>query len=84
LTRFARQGVAVGSGTVQEVCKEFAARLKPNWRVSNRKSPKYSLGWMPFEGARFSTIAPIRQALGHRHVAEPSDVRRYSSSQLQS
>jgi len=51
------EGVAVGSGTVQEVCKEFATRLKQfkrqklNWRASNRKSPKYSLGWVPFKGA---------------------------------
>ena len=50
------EGVAVGSGTVQQVCKEFATRLKQfkkqrlNWRVSNRKSAKYSLGWVPFKG----------------------------------
>lgn len=50
------EGVMVGSGTIQEVCKEFATRLKQfkrqklNWRVSNRKSPKYSLGWVPFKG----------------------------------
>lgn len=51
------ENVTVGSGTVQEVCKEFATcmkkskRQKLNWRVSNRKSPKYSLGWVPFKGA---------------------------------
>lgn len=51
------EGVTVGSGTIQEVCKEFSARLKQfkrhrlNWRVSNRKSSKYSLGWVPFKGA---------------------------------
>lgn len=50
-------GVTVGSATVQEVCKEFAQSLKQfkrqklHWRVSNRKSPKYSLGWVPFKGA---------------------------------
>jgi putative transposase len=48
-------GVAVGSQTVQQTCEEFATRLrqskrqKLNWRVSNRKSPKYSLGWIPFK-----------------------------------
>lgn len=51
------EGVSVGSGTVQEVCKEFATRLKQfkrqklSWRVSNRNSSKYSLGWVPFKGA---------------------------------
>ncbi|WP_321955377.1 RNA-guided endonuclease InsQ/TnpB family protein [Paraburkholderia bannensis] len=50
------EGVSVGSGTVQQVCKEYATRLKQfkrqrlNWRVSSRKSPKYSLGWVPFKG----------------------------------
>ena len=50
------EGVMIGSGTVQEVCKEFAARLKQfkrtklRWRASNRNSPKYSLGWVPFKG----------------------------------
>ncbi|WP_277398489.1 transposase [Burkholderia sp. Ac-20353] len=48
-------GVVVGSPTVQQVCEEFATRLKQfkkqrlNWRVSERKSPKYSLGWIPFK-----------------------------------
>jgi putative transposase len=47
-------GVTVGSTTVQETCQEFATRLKQfkkqrlNWRVSNRQSAKYSLGWVPF------------------------------------
>ena len=49
-------GVKVGSGTVQLVCAEYAARRKQfkktrlNWRVSNPKSSKYSLGWIPFKG----------------------------------
>jgi putative transposase len=48
-------GVMVGSTTVQQICEEFATRLrqfkkqKLNWRVSDRKSPKYSLGWVPFK-----------------------------------
>jgi putative transposase len=47
-------GVVAGAVTVQETCQEFAARLKQfkkqklNWRVSDRKSAKYSLGWVPF------------------------------------
>ncbi len=49
-------GVSVGSGTVQLVCVEYATRRKQfkrtrlNWRVSNPKSAKYSLGWIPFKG----------------------------------
>lgn len=49
-------GVKVGSGTVQLVCAEYATRRKQfkkarlNWRVSNPKSSKYSLGWIPFKG----------------------------------
>ena len=49
-------GIAIGSGTVQIVCAEYATRRKQfkksrlNWRVSNPKSSKYSLGWIPFKG----------------------------------
>jgi len=49
-------GVTIGSGTVQVVCAEYATRRKQfkkarlNWRVSNQKSAKYSLGWVPFKG----------------------------------
>ena len=49
-------GITVGSGTVQLVCVEYATRRKQfkkqrlNWRVSNPKSSKYSLGWIPFKG----------------------------------
>ncbi|WP_244438772.1 RNA-guided endonuclease InsQ/TnpB family protein [Paraburkholderia dilworthii] len=49
------EGVVVGAQTVQETCEEFVTRLKHakkqklSWRVSNRKSPKYSLGWVPFK-----------------------------------
>ena len=48
-------GVKVGSATVQLICEEYAARRKQfkkarlNWRVSNQKSPKRSLGWIPFK-----------------------------------
>lgn len=49
------EGVSIGSTTQQQVCEEFATRLRQfkrqrlNWRVSDRKSPKYSLGWVPFK-----------------------------------
>ena len=48
-------GVKIGAATVQQVCEEYATRRKQfkkirlNWRVSNPKSSKYSLGWIPFK-----------------------------------
>ena len=48
-------GTAIGSTTVQQTCEEYATRRKQfkrsklNWRVSNRKSSKRSLGWVPFK-----------------------------------
>jgi len=49
------EDIAIGSGTVQVVCAEYATRRKQfkksrlNWRVSHPKSSKYSLGWIPFK-----------------------------------
>jgi IS605 OrfB family transposase len=49
------EGVTIGSSSQQQVCEEFATRLRQfkrqrlNWRVSDRRSPKYSLGWVPFK-----------------------------------
>ena len=48
-------GVQIGSPTVQQVCEDYAKarkqfkRTKLRWRVSNPKSSKYSLGWVPFK-----------------------------------
>jgi len=48
-------GVAIGSATTQQVCEEYASRRRQfkrarlNWRVSNPKSSKRSLGWIPFK-----------------------------------
>ena len=48
-------GVQIGSPTVQQVCEDYAKarkqfkRAKLRWRVSNPKSSKYSLGWIPFK-----------------------------------
>ena len=48
-------GVRIGSATTQQVCEEYAKsrkqfrRARLNWRVSNPKSAKYSLGWVPFK-----------------------------------
>ena len=68
-------GVSVGSGTVQRVCVKYATRHKQfkkerfNWRVSNQKSPKYSLGWIPFKGGRSKCKA------GQIHFAGQKDGR---------
>ena len=49
------EGVQIGSATTQQVCEEYATRRRQfkktrlNWRVSNRKSSRYSLGWIPFK-----------------------------------
>ena len=51
-------GVSIGSATIQQVCIEYATRRRLfkkrrlNWRVSNRNSPKYSLGWIPFKAGQ--------------------------------
>lgn len=48
------EGVLIGSATIGAVCREYAARrhqfkrVRLNWRVSNKKSARYSLGWVPF------------------------------------
>lgn len=48
------EGVHINAGTVETICSEYATKRKQfkkaklNWRVSNRKSAKYSLGWVPF------------------------------------
>ena len=48
-------GVLIGSPTVQQVCEDYAKarkqfkKAKLRWRVSNPKSSKYSLGWIPFK-----------------------------------
>lgn len=48
-------GIRIGSPTVQQVCEDYAKarkqfkRAKLRWRVSDPKSSKYSLGWIPFK-----------------------------------
>jgi putative transposase len=47
-------GVSIRAGTAGMVCSEYAARRRQhkrqrlNWRVSNKKSSRHSLGWVPF------------------------------------
>ena len=50
-----KEGLDLHSQTVQAVSAEFVTRrkqfkkVKLRWRVSNPKSSKYSLGWVPFK-----------------------------------
>ncbi|MBX9935285.1 MAG: transposase, partial [Burkholderiaceae bacterium] len=66
------EGVSVGSGTVQLVCVDYATRRKQfkktklRWRVSNRKSSKYSLGWVPFKVGHVKYKAGQLQFAGHK------------------
>ena len=62
-------GLSIPSQTLQQVCEEYATRRKQfkkhklNWRVSNQKSSKYSLGWLPFKkGAIVYKNGQIRYA----------------------
>lgn len=55
-----KEGLSVGSVVFQQVAEEFATRRKQfkkrqlRWRVSNRKSTRYSLGWIPFKARALS------------------------------
>jgi putative transposase len=66
------EGVQVGSATVQLVCEEYATRRKQfkkvrlNWRVSNPKSARRSLGWVPFKAGGVKYKAGQVSFLGHR------------------
>lgn len=50
-----KEGLGIPSQTLQQICEEYATRrrqfkkAKLRWRVSNPKSPKRSLGWLPFK-----------------------------------
>ena len=65
-------GVLIGSKTIQQVCEEYVTRRKQfkkaklRWRVSNPKSSRRSLGWIPFKsGALVYANGQIKFA-GHR------------------
>jgi len=64
--------VLVGAGTVDAVCSEYATRRRQfkrsrlNWRVSNQKSPKRSLGWVPFAGQQIRYKAGQIVIAGHK------------------
>lgn len=61
--------LSIPSQTLNQVCEEYATRRKQfrkhrlNWRVSNPKSSKYSLGWLPFKkGAVVYKSGQVRYA----------------------
>ncbi len=65
-------GVLIGSKTIQQVCEEYATRRKQfkkaklRWRVSNPKSSKRSLGWIPFKSGALVYANGQIQFAGHR------------------
>lgn len=65
-------GVAIGSATIQQVCEEYATRRRQfkkarlNWRVSNPKSSKRSLGWIPFKSRAVRYKAGQVHFCGHK------------------
>jgi putative transposase len=63
--------VHIGSTTVQQVCEDYAKarkqfkKAKLRWRVSNPKSSKYSLGWVPFKARALKYNAGQIKFAGH-------------------
>ena len=66
------EGIRIGSPTVQQVCEEYAKarkqfkKAKLRWRVSNPKSSKYSLGWIPFKARALQYKAGQIAFAGHK------------------
>ena len=65
-------GVLIGSPTVQQVCEDYAKarkqfkRAKLRWRVSNPKSSKRSLGWIPFKARALTYKGGQVSFAGHK------------------
>ena len=65
-------GVLIGSKTIQQVCEEYVTRRKQfkkaklRWRVSNPKSSRRSLGWIPFKSGALVYANGQIQFAGHR------------------
>lgn len=66
------EGITIQAQTAQEVCKEYAVRRKQskkrklNWRVSDQKSPRRSLGWVPFTNQQIAYKAGQIAIFGQR------------------
>lgn len=65
------EGVAIGSSTIDAVCTEYATRRRQfkrarlAWRVSNQKSARRSLGWIPFKAKDIKYVAGQLRYVGH-------------------
>jgi IS605 OrfB family transposase len=65
-------GVLIGAQTVQAINDEYTTRRKQfkknklRWRVSNPKSSKYSLGWIPFKTGNVKYKAGQLVYAGHK------------------
>lgn len=65
------EGVNIRSGTAEAVCAEYATRRRQYrksrlaWRVSNPKSARRSLGWVPVKAAAFRVIGGQVKYAGH-------------------
>jgi putative transposase len=66
------EGILLVSGTVETVCDEYVTRrrkfkrIRLNWRVSNRASSRYSLGWVPFKAKHIRYRSGQVVYAGHR------------------
>lgn len=64
-------GVQIGASTINQVGIEYAKRRQVAkksrlaWRVSNRLSPRYSLGWIPFRDGNVRYKAGQIKFAGH-------------------
>lgn len=64
-------GVSIGADSANVTCSEYAKRRdqfrrsRLNWRVSNKASPKYSLGWIPFRAVNVRYKAGQIKLAGH-------------------
>ncbi len=71
-----KSGLSLHSQTIQAIAEELVTRRKQfkkaklNWRVSNPKSPKKSLGWIPFKasGIQYQN-GQVKYALSRQDIA---------------
>lgn len=79
-----KAGIPLHSQTIQAVVAEYASRrsqfnkFRLNWRVSNRKSSKYSLGWIPFKASA------VKYHNGQFHIASIGPLSIWNSYKLSS
>jgi IS605 OrfB family transposase len=86
-------GIKIGSQTIQQICEEYVTRRqqfkkdKLSWRVSNQKSSKRSLGWVPFKvgGVKYKggqvTFCGIKLSLWDSYGLDKYELRAGSFNQ---